>query len=81
MATEPPIEEVLDDILPDWREIAQRMAAEGYSHEEIVAEFQKRMSQELDSLLDFYNELAPSQGNRRDPERRGEKGNRRSQER
>ena len=54
---EPPIEEVLDELIPDWREIAGAMKQAGASDEEIVAAFRQRMHTEIDSLLDLYNSL------------------------
>lgn len=55
--TEPPIEEVLDDVLPGWREDAERLARDGSSDEEIVAHFKEQMRVKLDGLLDLYNDL------------------------
>lgn len=58
MATDdPPIEDVLDELVPDWREVTRKMKAEGFPDEAVVAEFQRRMHQQIDSLLDFYNAL------------------------
>lgn len=54
---EQPIEEVLDDILPEWRHLTAKMKAEGATEEEIVAELRRRMHVELDSLMDLYNDL------------------------
>lgn len=54
---EPPIEEVLDDLIPDWREQAVQLAIEGMEDEEIVAEFQRQMAVKVDGMLDLMNDL------------------------
>lgn len=52
-----PIEEVLDDLLPDWREQVKKLAAEGMTDAEITGELQRQMRSQIDPLLDLYNDL------------------------
>lgn len=46
----PPIETVLDEFVPEWRNGE-------LSGEEVVALFRERAGREMDSLLDLYNDL------------------------
>jgi hypothetical protein len=48
--SEPPIEELLDEFVPEWREGE-------LSGEEVVALFQERAAREMDGLLDTLNVL------------------------
>jgi len=57
--SEPPIEDVLDDLIPDWREQAARLSDEGKSDAEITSEFQRQIKAQIDPLLDLYNTLGP----------------------
>lgn len=47
---DPPIEHIMDELVPEWRE-------GNLSGEEVVALFQERAAKEMDRLLDLYNEL------------------------
>ena len=55
--TEQPIETVLDDLLPEWRDLTRDMAAEGYTDEQITEEIQRRIKAQIDPLLDLYNAM------------------------
>jgi hypothetical protein len=59
MDTQPPIEDVLDDLIPDWREQTLRLRDEGKSDAEITAEFQRQIKAQIDPLLDLYNMFGP----------------------
>jgi hypothetical protein len=52
-----PIEKILDDLVPDWRDITRKMSANGSTDEEITAELQSRIRAQIDPLLDLYNDL------------------------
>jgi hypothetical protein len=47
---EPPIENVLDEFVPEWRDGE-------LTGEEVVALFRERAAKEMDDLLDIYNAL------------------------
>lgn len=55
-APEPPIEEILDELIPDWREQALKLSENGMSDDEITTEFQRQIKAQVDPLLDFYND-------------------------
>lgn len=50
MPCDVPIEDVLDDLVPEWREGK-------LSPEEVVALCMERAAKELDTLMDIYNAL------------------------
>lgn len=54
---EPPIEEVMDQLVPDWQEIAKRYPDDPA---QAVKEIQDRMKGQLDELLDLYSALGKS---------------------
>lgn len=55
--SEPPIEDTLDELIPEWKALTIKMKAEGKTDEDVVAELRRRMNVQMDSLLDTYNNL------------------------
>jgi hypothetical protein len=56
-AADSPIQDVLDEIIPDWREQVVKLRDRGMTDLEITTEFRRQMAEQTDVLLDLYNEL------------------------